>query len=251
MCLPFSLISKGRQQKFVTLWRSLTHSHNNESAVHFAVSLGLEGKKLTAGSLEFSSHTWGTHTFVPVCFPPTHKQMQLYLGIITYQWNLSEEWTLRALKCVFVCSCKRYPWWGACHYSVKLLLAASFGSQNALLLSWSSRERKREREKVKENNCHGRFIEILVLQCVTAVILTHSTYHFVSGLCSRSHIPFAVMAHSRTTQRLLKCAAGLPWQWLPYTLSLNFSEQTRDIHHSFYFFCLTVLCLLVSCMWPS
>lgn len=142
-----------------------------------------------------------------------------------------------------MCSCKRNPWWGACHYSVKLLLAASFGSQNALLLSWSSRERKREREKVKENNCHSRFIEILVLQCVTAVILTHSTYHFVSGLCSRSHIPFAVMAHSRTTQRLLKIVAGLPWQWLPYTLSLNFSEQTRDIHHSFYFFLSKQFCV--------
>ena len=107
----------------------------------------------------------------------------------------------------------------------------------------AGREREREREKVKENNCHSRFIEILVLQCVTAVILTHSTYHFVSGLCSRSHIPFAVMAHSWTTQRLLKCAAGLPWQWLPYTLSLNFSERTRDIHHSFYFFLSKQFCV--------
>lgn len=234
MCLPFSSLSKGRQQKFVTLWRSLTHSHNNESAsgIHFAVFLGLEGKTLAPGSREFSSHTWGTHTFVPVCFSPTRKQMQLYLGIITYQWNLSEEWT------------------GACHYSVKLLLAASFGSQNALLLSWSSRERKREREKVKENNCHSRFIEILVLQCVTAVILTHSTYHFVSGLCSRSHIPFAVMAHSNP--KTLKNCCWSPMAMITiHIVSKLFRADTWHPPQFLFFSVETVLCLLVSCMWPS
>lgn len=42
----------------------------------------------------------------------------------------------------------------------------------------AGRERERESER---KNCHSKFIYILVLQCVRPVILTHSTYHFVSG----------------------------------------------------------------------
>lgn len=46
----------------------------------------------------------------------------------------------------------------------------------------SGRKREGEKEKVKNRNCHSRFIYILLWRCVRPVIPTHSTYPSLSGL---------------------------------------------------------------------
>ncbi len=61
----------------------------------------------------------------------------------------------------------------------------------------AGRERENETERVKgkkKNNCHSKFIYILVLQCVRPVIPTQSTYNFVSGLHKR--ISYSLCCHA-------------------------------------------------------
>lgn len=141
--------------------------HNSESTagIHVAVFHGLAGKKQgVRNNLEVQPSELGhmhTHQHTEFCLWVICQTRQPWSSTYTDasilgHRNISTKaiWRMNSVKecvCVSVCcSCMRYPWCGACHYSVKLLLAASFGIQNALLLSWSCRQEKRGRDRESE-----------------------------------------------------------------------------------------------------
>lgn len=172
--------------------------------------------------------------------------MLLFLGMITYQLNWSKEWTQCLCLCVLFLN-EISLMWSLSLFSWKSPACLIWYSKCPLIILelQGERVRERQREWKKKNNKLNCHMQVHLHSSATACQACHTPTTLCLVFTSRTVIFWTVVSHSRTThfdrvrKRFLKCAVCLPWQWLPYTLPLNF--QCKGVTS------ITVLILTSSC----